>query len=240
MHSLKFKNPVCSINSGIYIATKSLTLSCKDKKAKIFYTIDGTEPSEKSMLYTSRISLNKTTILKAVAIKQKERSETLTVEFTRIENINSVVLNEKPSEKFPLNNIYTLIDGKQGSDNYKDGSWAAFEEKDFEAVVAFQNPTSVSKIKINCMQKTDEKIFFPKQVMVLISPDGKAFINAGELNDEKLISKDNFKVNTFEVKIRTAAIKAIKIVARNNRVCPDGFSGAGEKAWLFVNKISFD
>lgn len=45
-----------------------------DKNAKIYYTMDGTEPSEFSNLYDNEITINKDTVIKAIAIEEKKNN----------------------------------------------------------------------------------------------------------------------------------------------------------------------
>lgn len=52
-----------------------ITMSCDDDSAKIYYTLDGSNPSANSILYSNNINYPKNTTIKAIAIKDGERSE---------------------------------------------------------------------------------------------------------------------------------------------------------------------
>jgi hypothetical protein len=231
----KIPKPESNIKNGTYLEDKILVLSCKDKKAKIFYTVDGTEPSEKSEVYDVPMVLQKTAILKAAAIKKRKKSETLVVDYTRLKNISSIVLTNKPSEKYPVDNIYSVFDNKPASENYLDHSWLAFEGNDFESVVTFDKMVSVSEMSIVTLQKTDANVYFPAQLEYYVSPDGKNFIKAGIVLGDDAESKENFKIVNFIIPSREAVVKAIKLVAKNKGFCPN----SDEKAWLFINKVTF-
>jgi hypothetical protein len=63
--------PTASVGTGNYTETQSVTLSTTTPEAKIYYTTDGTTtPSSSSEEYSSAISIDKTTTLKAIAIKE--------------------------------------------------------------------------------------------------------------------------------------------------------------------------
>jgi hexosaminidase len=235
----KLTKPECNIKSGFYLRDKKVTLVSKEKKAKIYFTLDGSEPSEKSNLYDSAFVLNKTAVLKAITMLNKKKSNVLIVEFTRIENIKSIVLKNQPSDKYPVDNIYCLFDKKNGSGSYDDGKWFGFEGADFEAVITFENAVPISRVNINCMQETNSWIFFPKLLEYYVSPDGNNFIKAGIVDEASLKCKEDTEIRSFEIPTRTAVVKAIKIVAKNIGVCPDGHPGAGGKAWIFIDEISF-
>jgi len=52
-----------------FLNSITVTLGCDTEGAKIYYTTDGSEPTEKSKLYTAPFKLRKTTVLKFKAIK---------------------------------------------------------------------------------------------------------------------------------------------------------------------------
>lgn len=52
-----------------------ITMSCDDDSAKIYYTLDGSNPSANSILYSNNINYPKNTTIKAIAIKDGEQSE---------------------------------------------------------------------------------------------------------------------------------------------------------------------
>ena len=60
--------PQFSTVPGFYPNTVSLALTSPEAEAAIFYTTDGTYPSNASIPYTSAINLNETTIIKAITI----------------------------------------------------------------------------------------------------------------------------------------------------------------------------
>jgi uncharacterized repeat protein (TIGR02543 family) len=63
-------NPTFSISGGTYNTNQSVTLACTLSGASIRYTTDGSTPSSNSgSLYSSPITIDKTTTLKAIAYK---------------------------------------------------------------------------------------------------------------------------------------------------------------------------
>ena len=61
--------PVLSVVTGNYISSQSVTITTSTADANIRYTLDGTEPTESSTLYSSAISISTTTTIKAKAFK---------------------------------------------------------------------------------------------------------------------------------------------------------------------------
>jgi len=64
------EKPTASPAAGTYNTVQSVTLSTTTADAKIYYTTDGTEPTEESALYSGTISISVTTTIKAFAVKE--------------------------------------------------------------------------------------------------------------------------------------------------------------------------
>ena len=62
--------PVATALSGAYLLGTEISLSTTTPQANIYYTIDGSQPSQESTQYTSSIVLNNSIILKAIACKE--------------------------------------------------------------------------------------------------------------------------------------------------------------------------
>jgi len=62
-------DPVFSVASGTYNDTKSVTITSPTENALIYYTLNNTNPSPSSYLYTSAIEIGNTAVIKAIAVK---------------------------------------------------------------------------------------------------------------------------------------------------------------------------
>ena len=59
--------PVFTPAAGSFITTQNVSLSCTTDDATIYYTIDGTEPTTESLVYSTSITVSTTTTIKAMA-----------------------------------------------------------------------------------------------------------------------------------------------------------------------------
>ena len=73
--------PVITPNGGTFFEAQDVTISCETEGATIYYTTDGTTPSEASTRYTP-FRVNETTTVKAIAIKDGASSAVATATFT--------------------------------------------------------------------------------------------------------------------------------------------------------------
>jgi len=80
--------PSATPASGTYTTTQIITLTTATSDAAIHYTIDGSNPTTGSTLYTSPITISTTTTLKAIAIKSGMANSEI---FTAVYTINSLL-----------------------------------------------------------------------------------------------------------------------------------------------------
>lgn len=66
--------PTFTPDAGTYIKKVEITMSCATEGAKIYYTTNGADASEQSILYTGPITLTQTSTIKAVAVKDGQLS----------------------------------------------------------------------------------------------------------------------------------------------------------------------
>ena len=66
--------PVLSPDAGTYYHSVDVTLTCSTEDAVIYYTTDGADASEQSILYEGTFTLTESATIKAVAIKDGNRS----------------------------------------------------------------------------------------------------------------------------------------------------------------------
>ena len=81
------KTPALSLAAGEYMGAQTLTISCATPDAKIYYTLDGTEPSETATEYTAPIELTATTTIKAVAVKGADKSSVAEAKYIIVKSI---------------------------------------------------------------------------------------------------------------------------------------------------------
>lgn len=83
---LKIETPTFSPNGGNFISSQKVTIECETEGVTIYYTTDGTEPSEGSLEYTGPFVLEESAEVNAIALKEgMEESEKATAHFVKAE-----------------------------------------------------------------------------------------------------------------------------------------------------------
>ena len=63
------KTPVISPNGGNFYGSQRITITCATEGATIYYTTDGSTPTQSSKQYTEAFSITGDTTVKAIAVK---------------------------------------------------------------------------------------------------------------------------------------------------------------------------
>jgi len=111
------KTPKIDFENILFLNERIITLSGKEEGAKIFYTLDGSEPTEKSIPYTKPIVISKTSVFKTRSyVDGIAPSYPITVHFRKIDMLQAVSASKlKSGLKYyfidqPVNSARTLMD----------------------------------------------------------------------------------------------------------------------------------
>ena len=86
-----------------------------------------------------------------------------------------VTYNMPYSPKYVASGDVTLVDGKRGTFNYQEGFWQGFETHDFDVTIDLDEVTDIKKVSACFMQRNDQWIWMPREVVISISDDGQNF-----------------------------------------------------------------
>jgi hypothetical protein len=98
--------PTFSPVAGTYMSEQSVTISCETANAAIYYTLDGSDPTENSTLYSAPITVNETTTIKAIAVASGYDNSTI-AEATYTINEVITIAEARALE----NNAYACVEG---------------------------------------------------------------------------------------------------------------------------------
>lgn len=154
------REPNFSINGGYVEKGTTITLE-SERDAKIYYTLDGSFPSNRSTLYKGPITINKTTVIKAIAYKDGNiESEIISRTFLvgRTHDLAVVSISTNESNLFGSNGILT---------NYKQETARKisfeFYESDGTLGVSFIGDTKLSGVDSREQPQKSMAIYLRKE-----------------------------------------------------------------------------
>jgi putative alpha-1,2-mannosidase len=127
--SLIVPNP-CFISSALTFKEPiTLAMNCADPDAKVFYTTDGSTPTNNSNVYNNPITINTTTTVKAIAVKNGKHSFVNTGTFTQLKGNMKLSLVNKYLPNYAAAGNNALIDGISGTSNWRLGNWQGSSDR---------------------------------------------------------------------------------------------------------------
>lgn len=211
--------------------------SCKD--CMIYYTTDGSQPTAKSSIYSSIITIKETTNFQLIAVNnQGKESAVIQEEKIKIDDSRAIVINSKYENQYAAGGDKALIDHLRGGANFRTGSWQGYQ-KDLDVVVDLGESKAISSIEIGFLQDIQSWIFYPKKVAYAISEDGKNFQTLGEASSDFPDNKYGAFTENLTFQLKTASkARYVKVVATNYGICPEWHLGAGGTTWIFADEIT--
>ena len=210
-------------------------------ETNIYYTLDGTEPNEKSKKYNGEFEIKEGLTIKAIAYKQGFKTSFVsTAVYQKITNNYTIKINSEINKSFTGGGNDALIDGVRGAINWRVGNrWQGVWNKDFEAILDLEKVQNVNTVTIGSLQDTQAWIVFPPETEFYIAGDDMNF---------KLIStiKAPTEANDYNIQIKELGSKVnadcryIKIIAKNYGKLPSWHEGAGGLAHTFFDEITIN
>ncbi|NDK55160.1 beta-N-acetylhexosaminidase [Pontibacter fetidus] len=210
--------------------------------AQLFYTTDGSSPTQASQLYTAPFTVNKTATIKAASFMDgRLMDEPTTTKLTLHQAFaRPVKLQNKPSRYFPGQGAATITNGLNGSLNQNDGQWLGFATDNLEAIIDLGKSTTISRISSSHLQNMLANIFLPTQLEFAVSEDGKKFKTVKTIVNTTDPLKGGIFTQAFTAEFAPVKVRFVKVIARNIKVCPPKHRSAGKTAWLFVDEVVVD
>jgi len=220
--------------------TRDFIISIKsDFNNEIRYTIDGSEPTYNSDLYSNPFNISKDVIIKAKVFVDGEPS--LLITENKIEKHlasgKEVSYKNKYVDRYSAGGDMGLVNSIFGSTNFRDGNWQGIQGQDLEVIINLEKPTYVSSVSINCLQIVNSWIVLPKQLEVYVSDDGENFNKIALVENEIPAGITEEIIHELNAQFETVNTKYLKVIAGNYGPLPDWHTSSGEDSWLFADEI---
>lgn len=207
-------------------------------EASIYYTLDGTEPTTQSQLYTAPVELTKSCTLRAMVKRDNMNTRILSKKFQFNKATGkAAVMNTKPREKYKYGGASLLTDGIRGEYGYSNGCWIGYFDEPFDVTIDFPQATSVSSVTLGTMIQFGEDLFPPSKLTVFVAAEGADWVSMGELIVPESISTDKDELREFTYSFAPTSAKRIRVVAETTPRIPDWHGARGRQAFLFVDEL---
>ena len=204
----------------------------------IRYTLDGSEPTSESALYTDPIEITESCTLKAKSDRADMGNRIYEKQFTAHKAMGrpvSTLTTTHPNYTFNCPDL--LTDGLVGTGPYNSGDFAGWYNKPFDAVIDMGG-ASYESLTLSTLVFRYDYIFGPTSIEVLTSEDGENFSQVAytEYKIEGRVDDGN-GCQDYTLTFPTTSAKYIKVVAGCLKALPEWHSGAGRPGFLFVDEV---
>ncbi len=186
--------------------------------------------------YTSPIVIRQNETIYAYALYKGVKSKIVSQPFYKIPNDRVLNVLSEVNPMFTGGGNDILIDGLLGNENWKNGEWQGFYDKDFEAVVDLKSVRAVTYAGVHVVQDVSPWILFPSEVIISISADGKTYKEVGRMFNK--VSNEDMRVQTQQLGVSlTETARYVKIKAVNGGKLPASHESAGNPSHLFIDEV---
>ncbi|MCR4812056.1 MAG: chitobiase/beta-hexosaminidase C-terminal domain-containing protein [Bacteroidales bacterium] len=255
--SSKYSSPGASSSSSNPLSnTPTVSLHTLDGNKDIYYTLDGSEPTRASTLYTKPFPLEHSATIRAIAYNEYGEGVESTQYLLSHQAMGSnLSLATKCGSDFRA--VYSgggdnaLIDGQLGSNtSYTDGHWQGYWGDSIDARIDFGSPREIHSVSMRFIQNTFDWVLAPKQIKIYTSNDGKEWQHLTEKTFETDPRETGFQLKHYSIDIPTSktvkqssnqaikqSVQFLRVVVPSGGPLPEWHTAPGQPSWLFCDEI---
>lgn len=231
--------PIYSIDSVFFKDQATVDFSFSYPDSEIRYTMDGSEVTAASELYSNPFNVHKTSKIKAkVFHKDFKTSDVVEFDAKKLKyNISDAAITTIPSpgSNYTANGGKSLVDAKSGTLQFRNSDrWLGFNSPEVVFKLKLSRKLDLSKIIVHLMTAQNSWIFSPHAIAIY--SDTKLI---GQYSNEKVDQKiaGDASLNFIEIPIEEAPYDFLKIVVQSIEKIPDWHPATGQTPWLFIDEI---
>lgn len=204
----------------------------------IYYTLDGQDPTEKSLKYTKPFTIDQSVVLKTMAV-HPDRTSKISVDTIRFNKatLKPVVLLQPNESRFSPDGPVVLVDGRNGNHSFDTGAWLAVADNDLEAVINMQAETILSSASVHVYVRKDAWLFDARGFSVSVSSDNRNYKEVASQEYKQMQESDSDGIIEHELLFDPCKATYVKIKVISEKSMPDWHWDAGKAPFLLVDEI---
>ena len=204
----------------------------------IYYTLDGQDPTEKSLKYTKPFTIDQSVVLKTMAV-HPDRTSKISVDTIRFNKatLKPVVLLQPNESRFSPDGPVVLVDGRNGNHSFDTGAWLTVAGNDLEAVINMQAETILNSASVHVYVRKDAWLFDARGFSVSVSSDNKNYKEVASQEYKQMQESDSDGIIEHELSFDPCKATYVKIKVISEKSIPDWHWDAGKVPFLLVDEI---
>lgn len=202
--------------------------------------------TERFQMYLKPFTISKSSKVFAITLPERlveprpnSSSQLVSATFFKKPNNYTIETKSKYNPQYHAGGNEGLIDGINGSANWRKGDWQGYQSQDFEAIVDLKTEKKVSNFSATFLQDSRSWILMPTKVEYYISSDNVNFSLIGTIENKIDPKQDENQIVNFEYKSnKEIKAKYVKVKAYNYGKLPNWHQGFGGDAFIFIDEIT--
>jgi predicted alpha-1,2-mannosidase len=202
----------------------------------IYYSFDNSD----FIKYEKLIEIDKSAKIYFYCQDSKNnKSKTISATYFKKPNNYTIDIKSKYNPQYHAGGNEGLIDGINGSTNWRKGDWQGYQSQDFEAIVDLQSEKNVSNFSATFLQDQRSWILMPTKVEYYSSNDNVNFTLIKSVANDVDPKKEENTIKDFGFALQQPInARYIKVKAYNFGKLPEWHQGAGGDAFIFIDEIT--
>jgi predicted alpha-1,2-mannosidase len=189
--------------------------------------------------YSTPIEIQESSLILTYIKNENDQSATGSAQFYKKPNNYTIEIKSKYNPQYTAGGDEGIIDGINGTENWRKGEWQGYQSQDFEAIIDLQIEKNVSNFSSTFLQDSGSWILMPTKVDYYVSNDNVNFTLVGSVNNSISPKYSVNKIENFEYKLpQELKAKYVKVKAYNFGKLSDWHQGAGGDAFIFIDEIT--
>jgi hexosaminidase len=141
-----------------------------------------------------------------------------------------ITLSAPPNERYNEGGAFTLVDGITAQEKRVNTEWLGWREG-VTITVDLGSEQDVREVGIGALNETHSWIHLPERVDFSVSTDGKTYLQVGSAEVKAGIGRNVFSLG------KVGKARYVRFTVKHRGKIPEGFPGAGNPAWMFLDEI---
>ncbi len=236
----KYATHVFNVRGTVNVnRTKNCAEVVLEAPTDVRYTLDGSEPTAESPLYTKPLEIRESCTLKA----RSERNGVLTKPYEKRFEFHKAALRPvqvltEPNDNDRHNCPDQLVDGVVGADNFNSGDYIGWRQTSFAAVIEMDGSTAYSTVTLGAVIDNMMRVINPLDLVVYTSADGKDYTEVARLDIPELRPEDKDGRREYSVSFLETKAKYVKVTARcPENGMPEWHRKKRDICYLFIDEV---
>ena len=211
-------------------------LECERPDVEIRYTMDGKEPTDRSLLYKSPLMVTGTQTIKCTTYRAgRQMGKTLTLPLVWNKATAKPVLGNTQAGKI-------LVNGIRGSLRQSDFEWHSWESSDSVAfTIDLQKKESLRSVSVGCITNYGMAAHKPADIEVWVSNDNRDYrkVSGKQFTDGEIFREGTFKEDVV-LDLNKEIGRYVRIIAKGVGECPATHVRPGQEARIYFDEVMIE